>query len=126
MTFQPWRFVTPGFNIIVNVIVVVVVFFSLDFKTLGCYRDSGNRAIQPLEGKDSLLDGSYYHRKYPIVKCAVAAMRNGYSVFALQNGGWCAASATGIKTYDKYGKSGSCRFDGKGGHWANQVYLADC
>ncbi|XP_074617550.1 uncharacterized protein LOC141876695 [Acropora palmata] len=102
------------------------VYVIKDFETLGCYRDTGNRAIQPLEGKDSLLDGSHGSRKYPIVKCAVAAMRNGYSVFALQNGGWCAASAIAVKTYDKYGKSGSCRFDGEGGPWANQVYLADC
>lgn len=102
------------------------VYVIKDFETLGCYRDTGNRAIQPLEGKDSLLDGSYGSRKYPIIKCAVAAMRNGYSVFALQNGGWCAASATGIKTYDKYGNSSSCGSDGEGGPWANQVYLAEC
>ena len=105
---------------------LLLLFFPLDFETLGCYRDNANRAIQSLEGKDSLLDGSYGSRKYPIVKCAIAAMRNGYDVFALQNGGWCAASATAMKTFDKYGKSGSCGSDGEGGPWANQVYLASC
>ena len=106
----------------------VRLFFSssLAFETIGCYRDTGNRAIQPLEGKDSILDGSYGSRKNPIAKCAVAAMRAGYSMFAVQNGGWCAASATAPKTFDKYGKSTACRSDGEGGGWANQVYLLKC
>ena len=99
---------------------------SLAFETIGCYRDTGNRAIQPLEGKDSILDGSYGSRKNPIAKCAVAAMRAGYSMFALQAGGWCVASATAPKTFDKYGKSTACGSDGEGGGWANQVYLLKC
>ena len=44
-------------------------------------------------------------------------------MFAVQNGGWCAASATAPQTYDKYGKSSACKRDGEGGGWANQVYL---
>ena len=44
-------------------------------------------------------------------------------MFAIQNGGWCAASATAHKTFNKYGKSTACRSDGKGGPWANQVYV---
>ena len=51
------------------------------------------------------------------------AMKAGYSMFAVQNGGWCAASATAAKTFDKYGKSAACRSDGEGGPWANQVYV---
>ena len=47
-------------------------------------------------------------------------------MFALQAGGWCAASATAPKTFDKYGKSTSCGSDGEGGGWANQVYLLKC
>ena len=43
-------------------------------------------------------------------------------MFAVQNGGWCASSATAATTYSKYGKSRSCRSDGEGGPWANQVY----
>ena len=56
------------------------------------------------------------------MKCAVAAMRAGYGVFAVQHGGWCAASATADETFDKYGKSSACEDDGEGGPWANQVY----
>ena len=44
-------------------------------------------------------------------------------MFAVQNGGWCAASATAAKTFDKYGKSTECSSDGEGGPWANQVYV---
>ena len=69
------------------------------------------------------MDGAYWTRKNPIAKCAVAAMRAGYSVFAVQNGGWCAASATAVKTFNKYGKSAACKSDGEGGPWANQVYV---
>ena len=93
------------------------------YASVGCYRDTSNRAIQPLEEKDAILDGSYSPRTSPIAKCAVAAMRAGYSMFAVQNGGWCAASASAPETYDKYGKSTACKADGEGGPWANQVYF---
>ena len=69
------------------------------------------------------MDGAYKTRTNPIAKCAVAAMRAGYSVFAVQDGGWCAASATAPKTFDKYGNSTACGSDGEGGPWANQVYV---
>ena len=94
-----------------------------DFNSVGCYRDTPNRAIQPLEGKDPILDGPYHLRSHAIAKCAVAAMRAGYSMFAVQNGGWCASSATAPQTYNKYGKSTACKADGEGGPWANQVYF---
>ena len=76
-----------------------------------------------MEGKDSVLDGSYGSRKNPVAKCAVAAMRAGASMFAVQNGGQCFASSTAPQTFDKYGKSTACKADGEGGTWANQVYL---
>ena len=96
---------------------------SPDYESIGCYKDTSNRAIPTLEGADAILDGSYPSRKSPIAKCAVAAMRKGYSMFAVQNGGWCAASARAPQTFDKYGKSTSCRSDGEGGGGANQVYV---
>ena len=69
-----------------------------------------------------ILDGRYTSRKNAIAKCAVAAIRAGYNMFAVQNGGWCAASATAHSTFGKYGQSTSCKADGEGGGWANQVY----
>ena len=102
------------------------VSFLTVYKPIGCYKDTSNRAIQTLEGTDSILDGSYGSRKNPIAKCAVAAMRKGYAFFAVQNGGWCASSDTAPQTFDKYGKSTACASDGEGGPWANQVYFIKC
>ena len=106
-----------------NLTRTLLLFSCLGYETIGCYRDTSNRAIEPLEGKDSILDGAYWTRKNPIAKCAQAARRAGYGMFAIQNGGWCAASATAVKTFNKYGKSAACRSDGEGGPWANQVYV---
>ena len=44
-------------------------------------------------------------------------------MFAVQDGGWCASSATADKTFDKHGASSACGFDGEGGPGANQVYF---
>ena len=41
-------------------------------------------------------------------------------IFAVQNGGWCAAANT-LARYRRYGKAGNCK-NGKGGAWANNVY----
>ena len=97
-------------------------FFNTAYETLGCFKDTGNRAIPTLEGKDSILDGAYRARRDAINKCYKAAKKRGYKVFALQHGGWCASSASAEKTFDKYGNSPHCGKDGEGGPWANQVY----
>lgn len=92
------------------------------YGSFGCYKDTYVRAINTLEGKDAILDGHYWQRKNPIAKCAVAAIRAGYSMFAVQNGGWCASSRLAKETFNKYGRSSACRSDDEGGPWANQVY----
>ena len=89
---------------------------------MGCHKDTSSRAIEIMEGKDPILDGSYSSRSNPIPKCTVAAMRAGYSMIAVQNGGQCATSATAVQTFDKYGTSTACQWDGQGGQWANEVY----
>lgn len=94
----------------------------LSAKGLGCFRDTGRRAILPLEGKSPLLKGHYRRRRYAIQKCALAAQKRGYRVFAIQHQGWCASTKYAYRTYGKYGKSRKCR-NGKGGPWANDVYV---
>ncbi|XP_020631489.1 uncharacterized protein LOC110068454 [Orbicella faveolata] len=89
---------------------------------LGCFRDTGRRAISTLEGRSRLLKGHYRRRRYAIQKCAGAALRRGYRVFAIQHQGWCASARYAFRTYRKYGKSNRCR-NGKGGPWANDVYV---
>ncbi|XP_070545888.1 uncharacterized protein [Ptychodera flava] len=91
-------------------------------ENLGCWKDTSNRAIGSLEGKDNMLDGDYHTRRDAISKCRDAALFRGYSVFALQNGGWCASSVIAQDTYKKYGQADNCAEDGEGGAWANQVY----
>ena len=91
-------------------------------KKVGCYSDTANRAISPLEGHDDFLDGHYSSRHDAINKCARAAKKRGYKMFAVQDGGWCASSANAQTTYDMYGESNACKSDGEGGLWANQIY----
>ena len=95
----------------------------LYYETIGCFQDQSSRAIPTLEGQDSILDGGYSVRKDPIEKCYQAAKKRGFYVFAVQDGGWCAASSSATKTFDKYGKSSACSLDGEGGPGANQVYV---
>ena len=72
---------------------------------------------------DPILDGqTYLARKNAIAKCAVAAIRVGYRMFGVQDGGWCASSASAPQTFDKYGQSNDYRADGEGGPFANHVY----
>ena len=96
---------------------------SLNYVSVGCYKDTGDRAIPTLEGKYPLFDGHYSHRLNAIAKCAVAALKRKYRIFAVQHGGECFGGANAQKTFDKYGKSTACGNDGEGGVWANRVYL---
>ena len=99
---------------------------SIDYTGIGCYRDTADRAIPTLEDADLVLDGGllfYQRRQNAIVKCAVAALKRGFPAFALQDGGWCAASANVLETFNKYGQSSDCNNDGEGGFSANNVYV---
>ena len=89
---------------------------------LGCWTDKEDRAISELENQDPILDGDYQTRRDALRKCAEASSNRGFTVFALQDGGWCASSCDAKATYKKYGQSTNCQADGKGGAWANQVY----
>nr|XP_039249479.1 uncharacterized protein LOC120327143 isoform X1 [Styela clava] len=94
----------------------------LKYETIGCYKDTGNRAIPQADGRFPTLKGNYQRRKNAIEKCSQVALDKGYKVFAVQNGGWCATGPNAHKTYNKYGSSNACKGDGKGGPWANAVY----
>ena len=58
--------------------IVISFSLSLGYEDVGCYKDKQDRAIETLEGKDSILDDAYNSRTNPIAKCAVTAMRKGY------------------------------------------------
>jgi len=98
----------------------------IDYTGIGCYEDTTDRAIPTLEDTDPVLDGgvfSYQSRQNAIVKCAVAARKRDFPAFALQDGGLCAASANALKTFNKHGKSSDCKNDGRGGPFANNIYV---
>jgi len=90
-------------------------------RSLGCYRDTGRRAIPQMDGRNPLVTGFYRRRADAILKCALVALRFGYRAFAVQHQGWCATGPRAHVTYRKYGRSNRCR-NGKGGPWANDVY----
>ena len=96
----------------------------MEYLSLGCYRDSPQaHAIGSLErANTSLLDGPYKTRENAIGKCALEAAKNGYSVFAIQNGGACFSDFYAEKMYSMYGKT-SCPAGGKGGPLVYEVYL---
>ncbi|XP_078620142.1 zonadhesin-like [Branchiostoma floridae x Branchiostoma japonicum] len=93
------------------------------YVSLGCWRDTADRAIPVLEGTDPRLDNRYYPaRQNPIEKCYLVAFDRGFRVFAVQDDGQCFGSADAHNTYKKYGPSTACAADGEGGPWANEVY----
>ena len=97
---------------------------SVKVTSIGCFEDvPWRRAIPSLEGLDPLLEGNYKSRKDAIEKCASVAKKRGYKVFAVQDGGMCLSSSTAHKTFDIYGTSRRCTRNGRGGVWANHVYV---
>ena len=92
------------------------------YVSLGCFKDTAERAIPILEKTDKILDGHYRTRENAIEKCLQIALNRGFNTFAVQHGGACFGSSTARNTYNKYGSSSKCASDGKGGPLANEVY----
>ena len=95
------------------------------FVSLGCWKDVIPRAIdgdlEPIINPSFLYDEHYKRRSNPVQKCFKAALSQGYSVFAVQDGGQCFSSNSAQFTYKKNGSSNEC-VQGKGGPMANDVY----
>jgi len=91
-------------------------------KSIGCFRDTGRRAIPGVDGTDILLRDQYRRRADAIDKCALVSLKRRHKAFAVQHGGWCATGPKAHLTYRRYGRSHRCR-NGKGGPWANDVYF---
>ncbi|XP_028405506.1 uncharacterized protein LOC114528113 isoform X2 [Dendronephthya gigantea] len=92
------------------------------YKDLGCWHeDEKLQSLMSLEGTDDLLQGSYKSRRNKITKCAMAARKRNFKVFALHNGGECRSGQSEGKTYQAHGKSRSCH-EGVGNYVSNHVY----
>lgn len=88
----------------------------------GCWRDTGDRAVPQNDSLYPTLMDNYKAREDAIKKCYEVAKLKGDKVFALQDDGWCASSPN-QSDYKKYGRSDQCYGRGKGGGWANDVYI---
>ena len=84
-------------------------------RNLGCFRDKRRRSAGSMVAN---LRGL----KYAVRDCARQARKRGYRIFAVQNGGECFMGPRAKITYKMYGRSKRCR-GGKGGPWANDVYI---
>ena len=103
---------------------LVDLYSVIEYKSLGCYKY--NMGMTVLEGKDpDVLDGDYKLRTDAIEKCALAAMKKRYHVFAIHDGGSCLVSESVRPTFNKYGISQDCKSDGKGAPGASHVYLTN-
>jgi len=91
------------------------------YRSLGCWGDTGDRAMPIIEGTDPRLTGNYQERADAINKCYEVAKERGMKIFSVQHQGHCQADST-LDKYKKYGPSRACA-NGKGGPWANDVYL---
>lgn len=91
------------------------------YRSLGCWGDTGDRAMPIIEGSDSRLTGNYQQRADAVNKCYEVAKERGMKIFSVQHQGHCQADST-LDKYKKYGPSRACA-NGKGGPWANDVYL---
>ncbi|NCA22378.1 MAG: hypothetical protein EBS86_14735, partial [Crocinitomicaceae bacterium] len=81
------------------------------YNYLGCYNDTGNRAISELMGNV----GSVYD-------CEQLAKKKGYSIYGLQNGGECWGSNNIDKARQFALQNDKSQCTTLGGGWTNQVY----
>ena len=82
------------------------------YVTIGCFKDQGTRAVEHWLASVASIDSCYR-----------AAKEKGFHVFAVEDRVECRGGYSAAKTFNKYGKSSNCRADGRGGIWANQVYI---
>ena len=95
----------------------------MEYRSVGCYADKPRRAIPILEGADPISAEKFDVRTRAIEKCALAARKRGFTMFAVQYGGQCMTGAKAEHTFNRYNESNDCKANGKGGTWANNVYI---
>ena len=82
--------------------------------------DGTSRLIHELTGSDPILNGIYPAQPGSFIsKCAVAVIRAGYRLFAVENNDTCSANATTPQKIKKLKESKKC---GLGDANAFQVY----
>lgn len=99
----------------INFLIAARGWTNVYLRSIGCFKDKARRAAGSMVAN---LRGL----KFAVRDCARQARKRGYRIFALQNGGECFMGPRAKITYKKYGPSKRCR-GGKGGPWANNVYI---
>ena len=112
--------ITKDFHIIsltlwCHVLITAKGWTNVHIRSVGCFKDKPRRAVGSMVAN---LRGL----KFVVRDCARQARKRGYRLFAVQNGGECWMGPRAKLTYKKYGTSKRCR-GGKGGPWANNVYV---
>ena len=103
---------TAGLKQVFNASTNPATFKPTSIIDLGCWKDTGNRALNNYKGRVSNLN-----------ECTKKAITDGATIFATQYGGQCWLPRAGDK-YDKYGKQeGAC--PPLGGPWTNHVYQVE-
>ena len=79
-------------------------------KSVGCYELDGTSLLtHELTGSDPILNGIYPAQSGSFIsKCAVAVIRAGYRLFAVENNDTCSADATTPQKIKILGESNKC------------------
>ena len=111
----------PGLVDSYNVVRLYLLFSLSGHKSVGCYElDGTSRLTHELTGSDPILNGIYPAQPGSFIsKCAVAVIRAGYRLFAVENNDTCSANATTPQKIKKLKESKKC---GLGDANAFQVY----
>ena len=82
--------------------------FSVQFESLGCFKDSRPRSLPLLvENLRKYID--WNNMTKTVRACAELVQRRGLAIFGIQFYGECWSGVDAWKTYDKYGPSKNCR-----------------
>jgi hypothetical protein len=99
---------------VIATVLLKYVFFSQDYKHVGCFGDAGDRALPIYLGSSP--------SSVIVEICAEKTDVKNYPAFSVQNGRECWSGPSSDQTYDKHGPSTKCN-DGVGGTWAGDVYF---
>ena len=81
--------------------------FSVQFESLGCFKDSRPRSL-PLLVENLRKNIDWNNMTKTVRACAELVQRRGLAIFGIQFYGECWSGVDAWKTYDKYGPSKNC------------------
>ena len=91
-----------------NVVQLCLLFTLSGHKSVGCYESPGS-LTHDMAGSDPILNGIYPAQPGSFISmCAVAVIRAGYRLFAVENNDTCSADATTPQKIKILGESNKC------------------